>query len=314
MIHGLFHRPAALAAAFAFAGFFRTALAQPPAAAPVTVLRFPSSLDEISGLEQSRTQPGVYWVHNDSGDKPRAYAVHRSGRLLAIYTLAGADAVDWEDMSIGPAPNGGTYLYFADTGDNEAQRASIAIYRVLEPKVPMSTTPAERTLSGITKYEFVFADGARDCESFFVDPKTGDFYFVTKRELDGNRLYVAPAAGLKTSGMNTLAQSATFGFTGATGAAISPDGLQVLVRRYSSSSPFTPSATAATYWRRANTKTSLTELLRQPGTTLALVPEVQGEAIAFRADNRGFYSTGERGSGLTAQDSPLTYYPAPVVK
>ena len=95
----------------------------------------------------------------------------------------------------------------------------------------------------------------------------------------------------------------------ATGAAISPDGMQVLIRRYSTATnPFLPSTAAATYWRRASAATSLVDLLRQPGTTLPLVVEVQGEAIAFAADNRGFYSTGERGVGAGSGDSPLTFY------
>ena len=275
------------------------------------VFRFPTQLAEISGLEQSRTQPAVYWVHNDSGDQPRVYAVV-DGKLVGTYTLAGAKAVDWEDMSIGPAPRG-AYLYLADIGDNTGKRESVTIYRVAEPKVKGTAgRPEERVLSGVVAYEFVYEDGPRDAEGFFVDPRTGDFYVVTKRELDGNRLYQAEAKALKTKGANTLRRVATMGFTLSTGAAISADGLQVIVRRYSSATnPLMPPSIAATYWRRASVKMSIAEMMSQPGTVLPLVPEVQGEAIAFGADGKGFYSTGERGAGATAMDAALTYYALP---
>ena len=46
-------------------------------------------------------------------------------------------------------------------------------------------------------------------------------------------------------------------------------------------------------------------LLKQTGQVVPLVPEVQGEAITFSADNRGFYTTTERGPGANA---PLTFY------
>ncbi len=32
-------------------------------------------IDELSGIVKSRTYPDVYWVHNDSGDEARIFAV-----------------------------------------------------------------------------------------------------------------------------------------------------------------------------------------------------------------------------------------------
>src|SRR6185295_9973799 len=92
------------------------------------IARFPASLNEISGMGQSRSNPDIFWVHNDSGDMPRVYAVNRSGKLVGTYRLEGANAEDWEDMAIGPAPGGRSYLYLADIGDNSAQRKSIRVY------------------------------------------------------------------------------------------------------------------------------------------------------------------------------------------
>ena len=56
----------------------------------------------------------------------------------------------------------------------------------------------------------------------------------------------------------------------------------------------------------------LINLLAQPGQTIPLVAESQGEAIAFAADNRGFYTTSEHGSkpGEITTQAPLMFYAA----
>jgi hypothetical protein len=263
------------------------------AGTPIAYL--PASLNEVSGMAHSRANRDVFWVHNDSGDRPRAYAVGRSGSLLGTYLLSGATAVDWEDMAIGPAPGGASYLYLADIGDNLGRRRSVRIYRVLEPRVDSSRVDVHATLTGVTSYEFVYDDGPRDAEAFMVDPLTGDFYVVSKWESSGSRLYRAAAPS--ATGINTFTHVGTFPFHFTTAGDISADGLQVLIRRYSDDTinPLTPPATSASYWRRADAKTSLVDLLAQPGTTVPLAREPQGEAIAFDADGRGFYTTGERG-------------------
>ncbi len=275
----------------------------------VEVAKLPAFLNEVSGLAQSRSNPDVFWVHNDSGDEPRIYAVGRSGAWLGTYTLAGAAAIDWEDMAIGPAANGRSYLYLADIGDNTARRPSVRVYRVDEPVVGVNQSPVTGTLSPVTSYDFVYDDGPRDAEGFMVDPLTNDFYIISKREPEGNRLYraVAPSG----SRMNTLVRVGGFRATGTTSADISPDGLQVLIRRYSSTiDPGSPPALAGSYWSRPDASVSLVTLLQQPGQTVPLAAEAQGEAIAFAADNQGFYTTSEHGSipGATSKPAPLTFY------
>ena len=58
-----------------------------------------SAIDEASGIAASRTNPNVLWVHNDSGDSARVFAIHIDGTLLGTYSLSGASATDWEDIS-----------------------------------------------------------------------------------------------------------------------------------------------------------------------------------------------------------------------
>ncbi len=39
-------------------------------------------LNEISGIARSRAYPGIWWVHNDSGDEPRLFAIDAGGGLV----------------------------------------------------------------------------------------------------------------------------------------------------------------------------------------------------------------------------------------
>ena len=92
------------------------------------------SISESSGLVASRSTPGAYWTHNDSGDGPFIYAFDTRGSSLGTFRVTGAQARDWEDMSVGPGPQRGkSYLYIGDIGDNQKARAEIIVYRVLEP-------------------------------------------------------------------------------------------------------------------------------------------------------------------------------------
>src|SRR5262245_23653064 len=47
----------------------------------------PDQLRESSGLAISRSQPGILWSHNDSGDGPNLYAIDISGKLLAVFRV-----------------------------------------------------------------------------------------------------------------------------------------------------------------------------------------------------------------------------------
>ena len=94
-------------------------------------------------------------------------------------TLAGADAVDWEDIA---AQNG--VLYVGDIGDNAAQRPEIVVYRLPEPGAA-GEVEAERIV-------LRYADGPHDAEALFIDPVEQQLVIVTKA-LDGNSgVYATP--------------------------------------------------------------------------------------------------------------------------
>lgn len=92
------------------------------------------TLSEVSGVVASRQHPGVLWVHDDSDFGPDLIAIRLDGTLVQQYRLVGVGSEDWEDISIGPGPEPGRdYIYIADIGDNNGNRASVAMYRIPEP-------------------------------------------------------------------------------------------------------------------------------------------------------------------------------------
>ena len=98
-------------------------------------------LVESSGVAVSRAYPGVLWTHNDSGDGPYLYATDLRGTDRGALLVPGAQAIDWEDMSLGPCPvafrlQPRACVYLADSGDNMEFRPFVTIYAVPEPPPP----------------------------------------------------------------------------------------------------------------------------------------------------------------------------------
>ena len=258
----------------------------------------PPVLDETSGLAVSRTQPGVYWTHNDSGDGPNLYAIDLSGQLLATFKVEGAEARDWEDMSSGPcigdlAPADATppvCLYLADIGDNDRARQWLTVYVVVEPRLDATT----RTIPS-RSFRYRYPDGPDNAEAFAVVPD-GDATIVSK----GNggtiaffRLRHDAIARAIASGEVLLAEYA--GDTGirpdpkigqlATGADVSPDGITLAVRTY-----------YEVFFFHAVKDGDVIDW-RGPGKPCFLGDaESQGEAIAY-LDRDTLLLTAERGRG-----------------
>jgi hypothetical protein len=243
------------------------------------------SLAEISGLTASRFAPGVYWVHNDSGDKARLYAIDAKGKLLAKVDVAGAKNRDWEDLASGPGANGKPALYIADTGNNSGDRDNLTIYRVPEPKLGSeknaTTEPAEA-------FPFSYPDGNHDCEAILVDPSSGQIYLITKTLRQASNVYHFPMP-LKTGQKVVLEKvggqkiKSIQQLRMVTGAAVSPDGLRVAIRTYF----------GAFELQRTKGKGFATIFDHEP--TVIKVPLMsQAEAIAYSADSKSILLTSEK--------------------
>ncbi|HTN23867.1 MAG TPA: hypothetical protein VL120_07760 [Solirubrobacteraceae bacterium] len=237
---------------------------------------------ELSGLALSRTQPGVLWTHNDSGDRARVLAITRAGRLLADVAITGAEAVDWEDISVGPAPGGGDALYIADIGDNDARRAEVVVYRVAEPRVggggPAASAPAARLA-------LRYPDGPHDAEALLVDRPSRALVIVTKSFGGESGVYVAAHAS--TTGTTLLRRRGRLSLgagAAVTAGDVSADGRTIALRTYD----------RALVWTRRPGE-SIAQALRRrpcsPGNDLFV--EGQGEALALGAHGRSFYTVPE---------------------
>ncbi len=246
---------------------------------------------EASGVAESRRTPGFLWVHNDSGDGSRVFALSTSGEARGRFVLDGPRPRDWEDLAIGPGPEAGlSYLYIGDVGDNLSQRANLRVRRFPEPEIP---APAEEipviNLEGVEDFTFEYPDGAHNCESLMVDPRNGDVYVLVKSGDGISPLYRA-AAPLSADEPNVMEQVANLSFgepplrgnRSTTASDISPDGSQIIVRTYGQ----------AWLWRRGP-RATVGEAMMTEVCPIPAAREQQGEAIGFAADGQGYFTVSE---------------------
>jgi hypothetical protein len=259
---------------------------------------------EISGVVASIQNPGLLWTIEDSDNPASLLGVGLDGSNRGDWILTGATNVDWEDIASATV-DGVPYIYVGDFGDNGASRSNLAIYRVREPVVGAAVggaVPIEDVLRIDIQYPVspVGEGGTarRDAEAMIADPANGDVYIFSKRETRARifRLaYQTSYVGVQTleylGEMPAVIPDTVFGsaFT-ATGAAVSPDGLEVAVRTYGH----------VFLYRRPDLSVSLVDLLTGaeaedlPADDLRIS---QWESIGFSADGSRLFSIAEDESG-----------------
>jgi hypothetical protein len=283
------------------------------------------SLREISGIAASRRNPGVLYVHNDSGDGARIYALNEKAELLAVCSLKGAIERDWEDIAVGPGPDPNRpYLYIGDIGDNGARRPEVVVYRVPEPQVDPGRPFGQMSVGPAEAIRLVYPEGPRDAETLLVDPLTRDLYIISKREWVP-KVYRA-AYPQSTTQRTELQQVAVLPF-GAfpTGGDVSPDGRRVIVRGMFNATLWdrpldgdeapgardegTPARGARPQGRETREEFPSPPVPRAPSlpadpaplwhafsakpVVLPLADEPQGEAICFDHQGRGYFTISE---------------------
>ncbi len=251
------------------------------------------ALTESSGIVASRTTPGVYWTHNDSGDGPFIYSFDLLGHSRGVWRINGAAARDWEDIAAGPGPlPKRSYLYVGDIGDNSENRSSIVVYRILEPTIiagdARSTKSKPRTIETFEAIQLRYPDGKHDAETLLVHPSSGDLYVITK-ELWGKASVYKAIAPLETSKTVTMARvdglkipSLLGGFV--TGGDISPDGRRVALCDYLHGYEI---VLGDGYIG------SFDAIWKQPIKTIDLGSRKQGEAVCYRLDGKALLTTSE---------------------
>lgn len=249
------------------------------------------AIKESSGLVASRTTPGMYWTHNDSGDGPYLYAFDEHGARRGTWRVRGAAARDWEDIAAGPGPQPGvSYLYIGDIGDNQERRAEVIVYRVKEPPIKPGdvASSAERPLvtDDAQDIHLRYPDGAHDAEALLVHPKTGNLYIVTKISFANCKVYEATAPLhteiIRLKLIGELKVPSLFGGM-ITGGDISPDGTRVALCDYVDGYELA----------LPNSRTTFAEIWKEALKPFGLGKRSQGEAIAYRLDGRAVFVTSE---------------------
>jgi hypothetical protein len=206
-------------------------------------------LGEVSGIVASG-YPGQYWVHNDSGDQARIFAIDASGTVLMPAYLASryqdqpwpglkilnAWNEDWEDI----ARSRDGYLFLPDMGNNGNARRDLGVYVVAEPN-PLAVGESR----ALTFLPVVYPDqqtypAARwhfDCEAVFH--ANGKLYFLTKHRKPGEITGWEPGTKLyrldtrftdRENVLTLIGEDAEVALP--TGADLSPDGRHLAVLTY----------------------------------------------------------------------------------
>lgn len=233
-------------------------------------------LIEISGLAVSPADPNRLWVHNDSGDTARFFAIDPTGQTLGVWSLAGTEAFDWEDMAAGPGPiPNQPYLYIGDIGDNQKIRPYITVYRV-----PAPTANSNSEITGFETLTFRYPAGPSDAEALMVDPATKDLLIVSKQK-PTCVVYIARYPH-QPHQFNLLESIAFVPIPSVTAGDISPDGRRLLLRN----------TDKAFLWTKQINESWKSALAATP-RVLPLAAEPQGESIAWAPDSVSFYTVSE---------------------
>ncbi len=237
-----------------------------------------AAVAEASGVAVSTKNAGVYWVHNDSGDSARAFAINADGSLAATLAYDAAFPTDVEDMAIEDQGGGTSFLYFADFGDNPENRANIVIHRIAEPSVAGGGTITVTS----EKMTVTYADGPHNAETLLFDPISKDLYIATKKTGGPSAIH---RIGAFAAGSATTTAVGSVPIALATGGEISRDGSIIAIRSY----------TTAFVWKREAGETVAAALARAP-CEYPMIGEPQGESLAFVPDGSGYVTLSEGAS------------------
>lgn len=257
---------------------------------------------ETSGIAASTDHPGIYYIHNDSGDMSRFFAITTDGKLKAVFNYAtnqggNLGVRDCEDIAVGPGPElKKSYVYIGDIGDNGSNSPYTAIYRIAEPQIPDDVNQTQNLTSATLHLKY--PDEPKDAETLMVDPLEKLLYIVTKRHSSVG-VYTTPL-NFKPGDTVTLVKRCELHFRGLqpfkwiVSGDISKDGSQVILKSYS----------RVYYWKRQGNEPIWQTLQRKP-LQPAYEQERLGEAVGFAANGRSYYTVSE------GANQPIFHYATP---
>ena len=171
-------------------------------------------IDEQSAIIKSQTYDNVYWVCNDSGNKPFVFPLTGQGEMIVPdfmkkrysgekindypgIKIKSASLLDWEALTVL-----GDTLVIADVGNNGNTRRDMGVYLIPEPN-PRATYETRPLVWLPVRFEdqsnYPASEWEFDCEAIFTFQ--GKIYFLTKHRADRN--IRKPAASTKLYCMDT---------------------------------------------------------------------------------------------------------------
>lgn len=258
--------------------------------------------DETSGIAASANHENIFYIHNDSGDTSRFFAITPDGKLKGTFKYASTGGGqygvrDCEDIAVGPGPEAGkSYVYMGDIGDNGSGYPFVTIYRIAEPEIPADVNNAASLQS--TALYIKYPDAPKDAETLMIDPVEKLLYIVTKRNSSVG-VYTAPL-NFNAGDTVTLTKRCDLHFRGLqpfkwiVSGDISKDGTQVILKSYS----------RIFYWKREGNEPIWQTLQRKPQQP-AYEQERLGEAVGFAANGKSYYTVSE------GVKQPIFHYAVP---
>ena len=252
-----------------------------------------SKIDEASGIASSKINPNIIWVHNDSGDMARLYAIGLDGSDLGVLRLPGIIARDWEDMCLGPGPKENTdYVYIGDIGDNFSKKNKKRIYRFEEPQINMDSLliPFNIKIKEVDEITFIYPNNKSDSEAMMIDPITKDIHIITKRE-SSPYIYSLPypqstssSITAKHIGNITLSPENPYTMSDMiVSADISRDGSMVLIKTY-----------YHIFLINRDISLPFSSILNKEQSMLDYIIEPQGESICWHWNQSGYFTISEQ--------------------
>lgn len=256
-----------------------------------------SALVEASGVVASPSQSNVLWLHNDSGDRPRLYAVSPEGAALARLEVTGVEWSDAEDIAAAPCPDGrGPCLWVADIGNNRRNRIEVYLYAIPEPALDPQQAPQSLVipLESVWRYPVRYPEAAFDAEAMVVTPDARTVVILEKIDGPAARVY-SLTAPLSQESANVLELRGSLDSPGVeieggrmiTAADLHPAGQRMLLRVYTG---------VYEVWLGEVGVLGLPSRSIQL-VTLGPLSEPQGEAIAYDESGRGFFTLSEARDG-----------------
>lgn len=250
--------------------------------APVTTVMNRQDYNELSGIAASRINRGILYMHDDNKNSPIIIS-DTSGNDLGTIVMDGTSTVNPEDISVGPGPDAGkSYIYYADIGDNNNNRTSVAVYRFEEPVLNNPSASTQIHVTNVVKIELKYPSYSYNSETILVDPLTKDIFLATK-ETNRSTLYKAayPQSEASVTTMQPVLNMRFFDLL--TSGDISSDGTEILLRDKGE----------IWYWPRDPQKSVVDALLVAPQKAPYAGNEHQGEGVGFAYDGSGYFTNSE---------------------